>query len=115
MYFWLDSDGDVEAIIPLLIESGIDCLWPMEQASGMDPVRLRKKFGNDIVFAGGIDKRELAKGRTAIDNELRSKILPLRECGGYFPHVDHTVDPGVSYDNWLYYLEAKEKLIGSAG
>ncbi|MFC1672486.1 uroporphyrinogen decarboxylase family protein, partial [Planctomycetota bacterium] len=61
--FWVDSDGDPEALIPLWMEAGINCLWPLEQASGMDPVRLRKKYGKDLVLCGGIDKMEIAKGR----------------------------------------------------
>jgi len=111
-YFWLDSDGDPEALIPLMMEAGITCLWPLEQASGMDPVRLRKKYGKDLALAGGIDKREIAKDRKAIRKELESKILPLRDRGGFIPHLDHTFPPEISYDNFLYYLEVKEKLLG---
>lgn len=111
-YFWLDSDGDVEVLIPLLIEAGITCLWPLEIASGMDPVRLRKKFGKDIAFAGGIDKREIAKDRAAIERELRARIEPLRDGGGFIPHLDHAFPPDISYENFLYYLEVKRKLIG---
>jgi hypothetical protein len=111
-HFWLDSDGSPEVLIPLMIEAGITCLWPLEQASDMDPVRLRKEYGKDLALAGGIDKREIAKDRKAIDAELQAKIPPLLESGGYLPHLDHTFPPEVSYDNLLYYLEAKRKLIG---
>jgi len=109
---WLDSDGDSEALIPLWMEAGINCHWPLEQASGMDPLRLRAEFGKDLVLCGGIDKREIAKGRKAIERELTAKIPPLVEQGGYIPHIDHTVQPDVSYADFLYYLELKRKLIG---
>ena len=112
-HFWYDSDGDPEALIPLLIEAGVTCLWPLEQASGMDPVRLRQQYGRDLAFAGGIDKLELAKDRKAIDQELHAKIPPMLESGGYIPHLDHTFSPEISYDNFLYYMEVKRKLIGS--
>jgi len=110
-HFWLDSDGDVEVLIPLMIEAGITCLWPLEQASGMDPVKLRKKYGNTIALAGGIDKREIAKDKKAIEKELYSKISPLLDKGGYIPHLDHTFPPEIPYRNFLYYLEVKEKLL----
>jgi uroporphyrinogen decarboxylase len=110
--FWLDSDGDTEALIPLWMEAGINCHWPLEQASGMDPVRLKKKFGKDLVLCGGLDKIELAKGREAIERELHRKIPPLLEMGGYIPHIDHAISPELSYDNMLYYVELKRKLIG---
>ena len=109
---WVDCDGDPEVLVPLWMEAGVNCFWPLEQASGMDPRRLRKKFGNDLVLAGGLDKMELAKGREAIDRELYAKIPPLLESGGYIPHIDHAVSPEISYDGFRYYLELKRKLTG---
>ncbi|HEY3398218.1 MAG TPA: uroporphyrinogen decarboxylase family protein [Armatimonadota bacterium] len=110
-HFWLDSDGDPRALIPLMIEAGITCLWPLEVASGMDAVELRREWGHDLALAGGIDKREIAKNRAAIDRELERRILPLREAGGYLPHLDHTFPPDVSYDNLRYYLDKKRELL----
>ena len=109
---WVDCDGDPEVLIPLWMEAGVNCFWPLEQASGMDPLRLRKKFGKDLVLCGGLDKMELAKGREAIDRELTAKIPPLLESGGYIPHIDHAISPELSYDDFLYYLELKRKLTG---
>jgi len=111
-YFWVDSDGDSEALVPLWMEAGITCFWPLEQASGMDPVRLKKKFGKDLVLCGGLDKMELAKGRKFIDKELNKKIPPLLEIGGYIPHIDHAIAPELSYDDFLYYMDVKRKLTG---
>lgn len=112
--FWVDSDGDVEVLIPLWMEAGINCIWPLEQASGMDPLRLRKKFGKGLALCGGIDKREIAKGKKAIERELYSKIPALLEQGGYIPHIDHTVPPDVSYADFMYYIELKLKLTSRA-
>jgi uroporphyrinogen-III decarboxylase len=96
----------------LWIEVGINCHWPLEQASGMDPVRLKKQSGKDLALCGGLDKMELAKGRPTIERELRAKISPLLEMGGYIPHIDHAISPELSYDNMLYYMELKRRLIG---
>jgi uroporphyrinogen decarboxylase len=109
---WVDSDGDCEVLLPLWMEAGVNGSWPLEQMSGMDPVRLRKKFGNDLVLAGGIDKMEIAKGRKAIERELHAKIPPMLESGGYIPHIDHSIPPEISYQDFLYYMEQKNKLMG---
>jgi len=109
-YVWLDSDGNTEALIPMLMDAGIDLIWPLERASDMDPVRLRKKFGKSLRLSGGVDKRELAKGPSAIDAHLK-ELTPLIEEGGFIPTVDHTVPPDVSWDNFCYYMEAKRRLI----
>jgi uroporphyrinogen decarboxylase len=108
----LDSDGNTEALLPLLIEAGITGTWPCEIASDMEPLRLRKEYGRDLTFSGGIDKRELAKDRAAIDREIMRKVPELIADGGFIPHVDHTVPPDVSYDNFMYYMEVKQKVLG---
>lgn len=110
-YFWVDSDGNFEVLIPLMIEAGINGIWPLEQAAGMDPVRLRKRYGRDLVLLGGIDKRELTKDKSSIERELYSKVPYLLEQGGYIPHLDHTFPPDISYENFLYYMELKKKLL----
>jgi hypothetical protein len=108
---WLDSDGNFEVLIPMLLEAGVTCIWPLEVAAGMDPRRLRRQYGRDLALSGGIDKRVLARDKAAIRAELEAKIPPLVEEGGYIPTLDHTVPPDVPYENWLYYLELKTELL----
>jgi uroporphyrinogen decarboxylase len=109
-YFGIDTDGNPEAVVPLFMDAGVDILWPLERASDQDPVRLRKKFGKSLRLWGGVDKRELAKDKQAIDNHLRA-LLPIVEEGGYIPTVDHTVPPDVPLANFLYYMERKQALL----
>jgi len=109
---WLDCDGTPTPLVPCWMDSGVNMLWPLEQAAGMDPRELRRKFGKGLCLAGGIDKREIAKGPDAIRRELESKIPPLLEQGGYIPHIDHAIDPDISWENMQYYMELKLKLTG---
>lgn len=107
----LDSDGNTEVLIPLFIEAGINGHWPLEVAADMDPLKLQAEYGKDMAFMGGIDKRELARDKGAIDAELLGKLPTLLEHGGFIPHVDHTVPPDVSYENFLYYMELKGRCL----
>jgi uroporphyrinogen decarboxylase len=112
-YIAVDSDGNCEQLIPLFMEAGIDILWPCERAADMDPVRLRRKFGRDLRLWGGVDKRELAKGKKEIDRHLK-EFIPLIEEGGFIPTVDHTVPPDVSLENFMYYMEQKQALLNGS-
>ena len=109
-YVWLDSDGNPSVLVPMLMDAGIDMLWPLERAADMDPVRLRREFGQGLRLSGGVDKRELAKGPEAIRAHLL-ELQPLVEQGGFIPTVDHTVPPDVSWDNFRYYMDAKALLL----
>jgi len=107
----VDSDGNVEQLIPLWLESGINGVYPMEVAAGMDVAKLRSQYGRDLVMTGGIDKRTLAKDRKAIDEEL-ARRLPVAERGGYIPHLDHAIPHDVPYENFAYYWERKKAMLG---
>jgi hypothetical protein len=102
--FLLDSDGDITQLIPLFIEAGIDGLLPFEVAAGMDIVEISQQYPN-LIIAGGIDKREIAKGRKAIDRELERTLPHMFKRGGYLPSMDHHVPPQVSYEDFKYYVE----------
>jgi uroporphyrinogen decarboxylase len=109
-YVGIDSDGDTEAVISLMMDAGVDVLWPLERASDQDPARLRRKFGRSLRLWGGVDKRELAKDKQAIDDHLRT-FIPLIDEGGFIPAVDHTVPPDVSLENFMYYMKRKQALL----
>ncbi len=109
---YLDSDGNVEQLIPLWLESGINYVWPFEVAAGNDAVALRKKYGKDLIIGGTIDKRALAKGKEAIREEVMSKVPFLLEQGGYLPCVDHAVPPDVTFENYCYYINLMREVAG---
>jgi len=109
-YFAVDTDGNPTLLLPLLIEAGVDTLWPIERAADFHPLEIRKQFGNSLRLWGGVDKRVLALGPDAIRSHLR-ELIPLIEQGGYIPTVDHLIPPDVSWDNFRYYMEMKEALI----
>ena len=109
---FLDSDGNVEQLIPLWLESGINYVWPFEVAAGNDAVALRKKYGKDLIIGGAIDKRALIKGKEATREEVMSKVPFLLETGGYFPSVDHNVPPDVTFENYCYYINLMREVAG---
>lgn len=110
-YAVVDTDGNSEPLLGLLMDAGVDAIWPMERASqDQDPIELRKKYGRDLRLWGGVDKRELAKGPEAIEKHLAS-LVPMMELGGFIPTVDHLVPPDVSLENFKYYMKRKQALL----
>lgn len=103
----MHSCGFVEPLIPGLIEAGIDCLQAMEVKAGMDMPRLFKKYGDKINFCGNMDIRELiSNDKSRIEAELRKKMLPVLEGGGwYMLHSDHSIPPEVDYESYKFFVE----------
>ena len=108
---WVDCDGNVKQLVPLFLEGGVNIMFPVEIAAGTDPDLLRRELGKEVLFLGGVNKRELSKDRDAVDAEIE-RLRPLLEDGGFIPHVDHRCPPDVPLDNYKYYREQKMKLIG---
>ena len=100
----VDSDGDIDPLIPLFIEAGVNLMYPFEVQAGMDIREVRKKYGKKLVIQGGLDKRKLAVDFSAIREEVESKVPQLLREGGYIPSLDHNVPPDVSLENFEYYL-----------
>ena len=101
---FVDSDGNPSALIPLLLEGGVNGLYPLEVTAGMDARVLRQEYGNKLLLIGNLDKRVLLKSVEDIRNEVESKVPVLAKSGGYIPSLDHTVPPNVPYDNYRSYL-----------
>ena len=105
----IDCDGNIDKLIPIWIEAGINCIYPLEVNAGSGPVAIRKKYGNEIAMIGGIDKFTLTKSKKEIEYEVESTLDYMLPRGGYIPTLDHLVQPNVSYENFLFYLEQKSK------
>ena len=101
---WVDSDGDVTELIPLVAECGVDGMFPFEVQAGMDAVAVREQYGH-FVIRGGIDKRTLAHSKADIDRELERVLPTFVQTGGYFVCLDHSAPPDISLENYMYFLE----------
>jgi uroporphyrinogen-III decarboxylase len=107
----VDSDGHVGELLPIWIEAGINVCDPMEVAAGNDLVQYRRRYGKNMAFNGGVDKRLIAKGGRAIEGEIE-RLMPVIRSGGYIPGCDHGVPPDVSWPNFVYYTKLLAKATG---
>ena len=103
--FSLDSDGDVNPILPALMEGGVNVIYPMEPAAGMDIVRVREQYGTRLAFIGGIDKHVLRRSKEEIVQELEYKIPPMVRTGGCVLGLDHRIPNGTPLENYRFYVE----------
>ncbi len=107
------SDGDVAPLIEDFIEIGIDILNPIQTSAGSmsDLVSLKKRFGDNIVFCGGIDtRRVLPFGSVAeVREEVRRVMQILGPGGGYMVAAVHTIMDDVPPENVLAMADAVEE------
>ncbi|KPJ88639.1 MAG: hypothetical protein AMS17_04715 [Spirochaetes bacterium DG_61] len=82
----LHSCGSIYELLPDMIETGIDIINPIQiSARNMDPKVLKKEFGNDITFWGGVDtKRLLPYGKPKDVREEVKRLIDIFAPGGGF-------------------------------
>ena len=102
--FAQDSDGNIESVIPGFLDAGLNLMYPMEPAAGMDIVKLRKTYGQRLAFKGGIDKHVLRRSKPEIRAELEYKIPPMVATGGTMLGGDHRIPNGTPLENYRYYI-----------
>ena len=108
----LGSDGNIRPILPILLDSGINCLTPCAvSCGGVHPGVLLDEYPGHLRIVGAVDKLIFHHGKEAIDAYMNS-LLPYVKQGGFIPHVDHSVYPEMEQENYLHYIERFKQLFG---
>ncbi len=113
---FLHSCGSIYKLIPDLIDAGFEILNPVQtNANEMDPVVLKKEFGNDVTFwGGGADTRFVLNKSTP--GEVKKHVLERLEIfspgGGFVFNTVHNILSDVSPQNILAMFEAIKEFNG---
>ncbi|MDY6913308.1 MAG: uroporphyrinogen decarboxylase family protein [Planctomycetota bacterium] len=109
-YTFHHSCGNIVPVIPDLIDIGLDILHPI-QPEAMDIHQLKRQFGKDITFCGGLRTHDLLpKGG---EQEIRDEVRMLKETmgkgGGYILEPGITVQADVPLKNILAMIEEAKR------
>ena len=100
---WLHTCGSVTRILPLLVESGVDILNPVQtSAAGMDPAWLKERFGARIAFwGGGVDTQRTLPfaGPEEVAAEVRARLRIFAPGGGFVFNTIHNIQQGTPPQN----------------
>jgi len=108
IYARLHSCGDIMALVPDIVDAGLDGLNPLEVKAGVDSLDLKKRFGDKLVLHGGINAVNW-KDQDRIIAEIEEKVPALKENGGYIFSSDHSIPNDVSLENMKRIVEAAKK------
>jgi uroporphyrinogen decarboxylase len=103
------SCGSIYALVRDLIDVGVDALNPVQiSAADMATERLKREYGSELAFWGGIDThRVLPRGTPAeVREEVKRRMEDLCEHGGYVLCAVHNIQPEVPPENIVAMYEA---------
>ena len=99
----IDTDGNVEPLIPWFKEAGIEGVLPLERQAGVDVNRIRQNYP-EWIMVGGYNKLVMHLGEDAMREEFE-RILPAMKSGRYVPSVDHQTPPDVTMEQYKIYVK----------
>ena len=105
----LHSCGNINAFVPELVDMGLDALNPLEVKAGMDPVALKKTYGDRLVLHGGLNAM-LWDDIDATETEIRRLLPILKQGGGYIFQEDHSIPDSVSLKDFKRIIELAKQL-----
>jgi uroporphyrinogen-III decarboxylase len=112
------SCGAVEPFMSHFIESGFDIINPVQvSALGMDPARLKERYGNNVVFWGGLvdTQRTLPFGSAEeVREEVLQRCAVFAREGGYVANAVHNVQAKTPVRNIVAMVDAVREFNGSA-
>ena len=108
--------GSVVSIMEDMIDMGIDAIHPIQvTAAGMDPVELKRQFGDRMVFWGGIDTQHILPRGSVEDvkQAVERCVEEMGEGGGYVVGAVHNIQPDVPVENILAMFQHAREYVPS--
>lgn len=107
--------GGVEPIIPLMIRKGLDILQSLQpEAAGMDQLQIKKRFGEQLCFQGGISiQSTLPHGsENDVKDQVKYVVETLAPGGGYILGTAHNIQADVPVANVQALFKAYQQYAG---
>lgn len=103
------SDGNIEKVIPELIEIGVEVLNPV-QPEVMEPAKLKRKYGQSLAFWGTVGTQTTMPFGTPeeVRRVVKERIKTVGEGGGLLIAPTHMLEPEVPWENILAFFQAVE-------
>jgi uroporphyrinogen decarboxylase len=97
------SDGNLMPLLDMILESGIDCLDPIEPQAGMDIGAIKQAYGHRIAIKGNVNCAQTLSFGTErqVVEETREVIRSAAAGGGLILSSSNSIHSGVKPGNYL--------------
>jgi uroporphyrinogen decarboxylase len=97
------TDGNIRPLLDMILDTGIDCLDPIDPVAGMDIGEMKAKYGHRVALKGNVDcAHTLTFGSEAdIVAETKAVIRKAGEGGGLILSSSNSIHSAVKPGNYL--------------
>jgi len=111
LYVIKHTDGNLWPIMDMIIDSGIDCLDPIDPQGGMDLAEVKEKYGDRIALKGNVDCAHLMTFGTPEEVIAATKDALRKGApgGGFILSSSNSIHSAVKPENYLAMLQTLEE------
>lgn len=105
------TDGNIMPILDMIIDSGFDCLDPIDPIAGMDLQQMKEDYGNMISLKGNVDCSTTLsfKAESETVEETKRCLNIAMPGGGYILSSSNSIHSAVKPQNYLAMLDTLKK------
>lgn len=106
LYVIKHTDGNIWSLMDMLVDSGIDCLDPIDPLAGMDLGEVKARYGHRVALKGNVDCADLMTFGTP-DEVVEATKVALRQGmpgGGYILSSSNSIHSAVKPENYAAML-----------
>jgi uroporphyrinogen decarboxylase len=105
------TDGNLWPILDMIVDSGIDCLDPIDPQAGMDLAEVKAKYGHRVALKGNVDCAQTMTFGTPKDviTETKAALRKGAPGGGFILSSSNSIHSSVKPENYLAMLQTLEQ------
>ena len=108
------TDGLLWPILDMIIDSGIDCLDPIDPQAGMDLAEVKAKYGDRVALKGNVDCAATMTFGTPEDvvEETKRVLRTGAPGGGFILSSSNSIHSAVKPENYMAMMETWKEFGG---
>ena len=105
----MHSHGNINAIVHLLVDAGLDVLNPIGPSDNMDLAALKEKYGDKLCLQGGLSKHIGFMSREDLKRHVIDRISIGSPGGGFILSSEGELPYEMKPENFVYFVELSRK------
>lgn len=105
------SCGNVNKLLDMMLDTGIDGLNPLEPTASMDIFKVHRDYGDKLTLIGNVDTAYLLPRGTPdqIADYVKKEVKEIGPGGGLIVSSGHSINPAISFENYRAMIETTKK------
>ena len=108
-YVNMHSHGNINAVLPLLVDAGVDILNPVGPTDNMNLSEIKEKYGDKMTILGGISKFIGQMDRQEVESHVEEVIRTACKGGGYMTMSEGGIPYTMTHQDFRFYLNTLRK------